>query len=310
MKKQPRHFLTLADYSPREILGLLDLAAKVKKSPRAYRRSLEGQCLALIFEKSSTRTRVSFEAGMFQLGGHALFLNKQDLQLGKSETTADTARVLSRFVQGIMIRTFAQSTVEELARYASVPVINGLSDSHHPCQVLADLQTLREKRGRLKGKRLVFVGDGNNVAQSLMIGCAKLGMRFKLVCPQNYGPDPAILAYSEKEAARNGGAVEVCRKAAGAARDADAVYTDVWTSMGQETEKARRLADFAGYQVDEALMKEAPGAVFLHCLPAHRGEEVSAGVMDGGQSAVWDEAENRLHAQKALLVTLMGKKKG
>ncbi len=306
MSKPPSHLLTLEELSQKELLALLALAAKVKKTPLKYGKALVGQCLAMIFEKNSTRTRVSFEVGMFQLGGHALFLGK-DMQMGKSETIEDTARVLSRFVQGIMIRTFAHKTVEDLAANSSVPVINGLSDSHHPCQTMADLQTIQEKFGKLKGLQVVFVGDGNNVAHSLMIGAAKTGMRFKLVCPKGYEPDPAVLASAKKEAQKTGSVIEVTQTVTGSIKGADVVYTDVWTSMGQEAESAKRLKDFQGYQVDKNRMAESPKAIFLHCLPAHRGEEVSAEVMDGRQSKVWDQAENRLHAQKALLITLMGK---
>jgi len=302
----PKHLLTLMEYSPKEVAGLLSLAAKVKKAPAKYGKVLKGQCLAMIFEKSSTRTRVSFEVGMVQLGGAALFLNKQDIQLGKSETVADTARVLSRFAQGIMIRTFAQETVEELAKHASIPVINGLSDSHHPCQTLADLQTIQENFKKLKGLQLVFVGDGNNVAHSLMIGSAKTGMHCRIICPAEYKPDSSILKYAQNEGKKTGSRVEVVHEIRGSAKDANVVYTDVWTSMGQEAEGVKRLKDFQGFQVNEKLMAESPEAIFLHCLPAHRGEEVSAGVMDGKQSRVWDQAENRLHAQKALLITLMG----
>jgi ornithine carbamoyltransferase len=306
MAKTPSHLLTLEELSSKELLRLLDLAAQVKKKPGRYRKALKGQTLGMIFEKSSTRTRVSFEVGMFQLGGHALFLNGNDIQIGRGETIPDTAKVLSRFVQGIMIRTFAHSTVETLAKHADIPVINGLTDSHHPCQILADLQTLQEHYGKLKGLQVVFVGDGNNVAHSLMIGAAKTGMHFKLVCPKGYEPDAAILKRAQKEGVKNGSRIEVTQKVEGSVKGSDAVYTDVWTSMGQEAEKTKRLKDFAGYQVNEKLMAESPKAVFLHCLPAHRGEEVSAGVMDGKRSLVWDEAENRLHAQKALMITLMG----
>lgn len=307
MAKTLRHLLTLEELSSKELLKLLELAAQVKKKPGKFRKALKGQTLGMIFEKSSTRTRVSFEVGMFQLGGHALFLNSNDIQIGRGETLPDTAKVLSRFVQGIMIRTFAHSTVETLAKHADIPVINGLTDSHHPCQILADLQTLQEYYGKLKGRQVVFVGDGNNVANSLMIGSAMTGMNFKLVCPKGYEPDAVILKRAQKEAAKNGSRVEVTTKVEGSVRGVDAVYTDVWTSMGQEAESAKRLKDFAGYQVNEKLMAESSEAVFLHCLPAHRGEEVSAGVMDGKRSLVWDEAENRLHAQKALMITLMGK---
>ncbi|HVZ80549.1 MAG TPA: ornithine carbamoyltransferase [bacterium] len=303
-----RHFLTLTDHSPKEIQGLLALAGRIKKSPARFSTALKGQCLAMIFEKNSTRTRVSFEVGMAQLGGHALFLGKQDIQMGKSETVPDTARVLSRFVQGIMIRTFSQATVEELAEHATVPVINGLSDSHHPCQALADLLTIQEHYGKLRGLQGVYVGDGNNVAHSLMEACAKVGMHLRLVCPPGYRPDAKVLAQVQKEGKTTGSKFETTEKVAGSVRGADWVYTDVWTSMGQEAENQMRLKAFQGYQVNERLMGEAPKAIFLHCLPAHRGEEVSAGVLEGPRSRVWDQAENRMHAQKALLVTLMGKK--
>lgn len=303
-----RHFLTLKDHSSREVLDLLALAARVKASPRRFSSALKGQCLAMIFEKNSTRTRVSFEVGMAQLGGHALFLGKQDIQMGKSETVPDTARVLSRFVQGIMIRTFSQATVEELAEHALVPVINGLSDSHHPCQALADLLTIQEHHGKLKGLQGVYVGDGNNVAHSLMEACAKVGMDLRLVCPAGYRPDPKVLAHVQKEGKVTGSKFEVTDKVRGSVRGAHWVYTDVWTSMGQEAESRKRLKAFRGFQVDEKLMAESPKAIFLHCLPAHRGEEVSAGVLEGPRSRVWDQAENRMHAQKALLITLMGKK--
>jgi ornithine carbamoyltransferase len=298
--------LTLLEFSNQELLSILNLAQSVKKKPQKYRKALKGQTLAMIFEKSSTRTRVSFEVGMAQLGGHALFLNKQDIQLGKSETVADTARVLSRFVQGIMIRTFAQKTVEELAKNASIPVINGLSDSHHPCQILADLLTIQEKFGRVKSVNVVYVGDGNNVAHSLLIGAAKTGMNLKVVCPKGYEPDKGILKAAQKETVKTKSKLEVVHQVRGSVQGADVVYTDVWTSMGQEAEQQKRLKAFEGLQVNESLLSEAPDALFMHCLPAHRGEEVSAGVMDGKKSVVWDQAENRLHAQKALLVRLLG----
>ncbi len=285
------------------------LAAKMKRTPAKYRKALDGQCLAMIFDKSSTRTRVSFDVGMTQLGGKALLLNGGEMQLGRGEPISDTAKVLSRYVQGIMIRTFAHSMVEKLAEYASVPVINGLTDSHHPCQVLADLQTILESFKKLKGLQLVYVGDGNNMAHSLMIGAAKTGMHCRIVCPGNYQPDVAILKSAQAEGKKTGSRIEVTREVRGSVRGADVVYTDVWTSMGQEAEKNKRLEDFRGFEVDEKLMAESPKAIFLHCLPAHRGEEVSAGVIDGKRSRVWDQAENRLHAQKALLVTLMGDKK-
>jgi ornithine carbamoyltransferase len=298
--------LTLQEFSPSEILGLLTLAQKVKKSPAKFRESLSGQCLAMVFDKSSTRTRVSFEVGMTQLGGHALYLSGNDLQLGRGETTADTARILSGYTQGIMVRTFAHKTVEELAESAKVPVINGLTDQHHPCQILADLLTLLEKFKKLKGLYLIFIGDGNNVAHSLMIGTALVGVNLKVVCPPAYQPDAEILRWAQKQAGKTQAHIEVTHSVKGSVKGADAVYTDVWTSMGQENEKEKRLRDFQGFQVNEELMAESPKALFFHCLPAHRGEEVSAGVIDGKKSVVWDQAENRLYAQKALLVNLMG----
>jgi ornithine carbamoyltransferase len=306
MSKHPKHLLTLEEFSSKELLALLGLAAKMKAKPSKYRKALRGQCLAMIFEKSSTRTRVSFDVGMTQLGGRALMLNGAELQLGRGEPLPDTAKVLSRYVQGIMIRTFAHKTVEELAENATVPVINGLTDTHHPCQVLADLQTIQENFGKLKGLQLVYVGDGNNMAHSLMIGAAKTGMHCRVVCPKDYQPDRAVLSFAQREGGKAGSRIEITQKVQGSVKGADVVYTDVWTSMGQEAESAKRLTAFAGFQVNEKLMSESKKAIFLHCLPAHRGEEVSAGVMDGQRSMVWDQAENRLHAQKALLATLMG----
>jgi ornithine carbamoyltransferase len=306
MSSSKRDFLTLLEFSNAELSNLLKLAGKIKKKPAKYKKALKGQALAMIFEKTSTRTRVSFEVGMAQLGGQALFLGKNDIQLGKGETVADTARVLSRMVQGIMARVYAHKTVEDLAEFSKVPVINGLSDLHHPCQCLADLLTIQEELGSLKGVQLVYVGDGNNVAHSLLIGAAKTGMHMKLVCPKDYQPQAFVLAAAQKEAAKTKSRLEVVHQAAGSVKGADVVYTDVWTSMGQEAEQAKRVKAFAGYQVNEKLMAESPQAIFLHCLPAYRGEEVSAGVIDGPKSRVWDQAENRLHAQKALLIALMG----
>lgn len=309
MPKKPKHLLTLLELTNQELLSILSLGARLKKTPGRWQKTLAGKSLAMVFEKSSTRTRVSFEVAMTQLGGHALYLNGNDLQLGRGETVSDTARVLSGYVDAIMIRTFSHQTVEELAGKAGVPVINGLTDTHHPCQALADLMTLQEEFKRLKGLQIVFVGDGNNVAHSLMIAAAKTGVHFRLVCPAGYEMDPSIVHLAKAEAAKTGARLETTREIKGSAKGAHAVYTDVWTSMGQEAEKAKRLKAFQGYQVNEDLMKESPGAVFLHCLPAHRGEEVSAGVIDGPQSRVWDEAENRLHAQKAVLLTLLGRAK-
>ncbi|MBE0467676.1 MAG: ornithine carbamoyltransferase, partial [Candidatus Desulforudis sp.] len=254
----------------------------------------------------STRTRVSFEMAMYQLGGHALPLSAAELQLGRGETIADTGRVLSRYVDGIMIRTFEQSDLDELARYADVPVINGLTDWEHPCQILADLQTILEHKGRLAGLKLAWVGDGNNVAHSLMLGGARTGMRVAVATPTGYAPDPKVAEAATAEAARTGGAVELTTDPVAAVRNADVVVTDTWASMGQESEHAARVQVFSPYQVNEALVAHArPDFIFMHCLPAHRGEEVVDAVMDGSHSVVWDEAENRLHAQKALLALVL-----
>jgi ornithine carbamoyltransferase len=302
------HFLSLKDWSREEIELLFEEAAAIKANPEAYATALAGKSLAMIFQKPSTRTRVSFEVGMFQLGGQALFLGANDIQLHRGETIADTARVLSRYVHGIMARVFAHQDVLDLARHGSVPVINGLSDLLHPCQVLADYFTLRERRGDLSGLKVAYVGDGNNVAHELMFGAVKLGMRFSIACPTGYEPNPLIYKSAVREAQKLGSPPpEVTADPLEAVSGADAVYTDVWTSMGQEKQAKKRLSDFQGFQVTPEMMEAAgPAAVFMHCLPAHRGEEVAADVIDGPQSVVFDEAENRLHVQKAILVTLMG----
>jgi ornithine carbamoyltransferase len=299
-----RHFTRVADWSREELLTALDLAddLKERQQRREEHHLLPGRTLATIFQKPSTRTRVSFEVGMAQLGGHALYLAASDLQLGRGETLRDTATVLSRYVDGIMIRTFAQDDVEELARHASVPVINGLTDSAHPCQALADVMTIRERLGRLEGVRVAYLGDGNNVCASLMVACAKLGADFVAATPEGYEPDEGAV-----ETAREaGGSVELMHSPRKAARDADVLYTDVWTSMGQEDERARRLRDLAGFGIDADLVQLAgDDAIVLHCLPAHYGEEITEEVLYGPHSAVWDQAENRLHAQKALLALVM-----
>jgi ornithine carbamoyltransferase len=299
-----RHFTRVADWSREELLTALDLAddLKERQQRREEHHLLPGRTLATIFQKPSTRTRVSFEVGMAQLGGHALYLAASDLQLGRGETLRDTATVLSRYVDGIMIRTFAQDDVEELARHASVPVINGLTDSAHPCQALADVMTIRERLGRLQGVRVAYLGDGNNVCASLMVACAKLGADFVAATPEGYEPDEGAV-----ETAREaGGSVELMHSPRKAARDADVLYTDVWTSMGQEDERARRLRDLAGFGIDADLVQLAgDDAIVLHCLPAHYGEEITEDVLYGPHSAVWDQAENRLHAQKALLALVM-----
>jgi len=298
-----RHFLSLADWSREELELLLELSAAIKSDPDHYAAALAGQSLAMVFQKASTRTRVSFEVGMHQLGGQALFLSAGDIQLHRGETIADTAQVLSRYVHGIMARVYAHQDLLDLATHGSVPVINGLSDLSHPCQALADYFTLREIRGELAGLKMAYVGDGNNVAHALMYGAVKLGLRFSIASPRGYQPNPAVVKNAVAQAQRLGSPLpEVTCDPMEAVRDADAVYTDVWTSMGQEAETQKRLAAFQGFQVTPATMAAArEKAVFMHCLPAHRGEEVAAEVIDGQQSVVFDEAENRLHAQKGLL---------
>lgn len=303
-----RDMIELDEYSTEEIQFLLDSAIEIKrkqKNGEVY-QPLKGKTIGLIFEKSSTRTRVSFEAGMFQLGGHALFLSKNDIQLGRGEPISDTAQVMSRYLDGLMIRTFGHDNVVNLAKYASIPVINGLSDMAHPCQVLADLQTVLEHKGKLKGLKMAFIGDGNNMAHSLLIGGAKMGMHVAVASPKGYEADASIVKLSGEIAAQTGGKITITQDPIEAAKDADVIYTDVWASMGFEEEQAQREAAFADYQVNEELVKAAkPDYLFLHCLPAHRGEEVSEGVIDGANSVIFDQAENRLHAQKALMVALM-----
>ncbi|HTY05358.1 MAG TPA: ornithine carbamoyltransferase [Gemmatimonadales bacterium] len=296
-----RDFLAITDFSKDEVVRLFDLAARMKSGQ--YRETpLAGQTLAMIFAKSSTRTRVSFEVGTYQLGGHALFLSSRDIQIGRGEPIPDTARVLSRYVDGIMIRTFDHAEVEELARFASIPVINGLTDLTHPCQVLADLFTVREALGTWEGKRIAWIGDGNNMANAWLEAAQVLGFELRLACPEGFEPN-----HDKFEAAGARARVTVTESPEEAVEGAHVVNTDVWASMGQEGEAESRRNAFKGYTVDKALMKQAdPKAIFLHCLPAHRGEEVTAEVIEGAQSRVWDEAENRLHVQKALLVTLMG----
>ncbi|GGM33923.1 ornithine carbamoyltransferase [Paraliobacillus quinghaiensis] len=303
-----RDFLTLADYSKEEITYLLQLAKEIKqkkKQGEVY-QPLKGKVLGLIFEKSSTRTRVSFEVGIYQLGGTGLFLSSKDIQIGRGEPISDTAKVLSGYLDGIMIRTFAQLDVEELAENASIPVINGLTDLYHPCQVLADLQTIEEVKGSLEDIKIAYIGDGNNMAHSLMLGAAKMGMHFSTAAPEGYLPDAAVV---EKAKAIGGDSSEITitTDPIEAIKDADVVYTDVWASMGQESEQKAREKLFASYQVNAELLQHAkPDYTFMHCLPAHRGEEVTAEIIDGNHSVVFQEAENRLHAQKALMVALMG----
>jgi ornithine carbamoyltransferase len=297
-----RDFLNIGDFSPAETFALLALAERMRAG--AYdARPLAGKALAMIFMKSSTRTRVSFEVGATQLGGTAHFLSPRDVQIGRGEPIADTARVLDRYVHGIMIRTFAHADAVTLAEYAGVPVINGLTDLSHPCQVLADVLTMRQHLGEIRGRTVAWIGDGNNMANSWIEAAAHLGFALRLACPEGYDPDAGMLA----DARAKGGDVTIVRDPMAAASGADVVTTDVWASMGQEEEQVLRVRAFAGYQVDETMMaRAARHAIFLHCLPAHRGEEVSAGVIDGPQSVVWDEAENRLHIQKAIMAALMG----
>jgi ornithine carbamoyltransferase len=297
----PRHFLAIPDFTEPELDRLFELGESMRAG-RYPKKPLAGQSLAMIFMKSSTRTRVSFEVGAWQLGGHALFLSPRDIQLGRGEPIADTARVLSRYVDGIMIRTFAHEDVEELARCATVPVINGLTDLLHPCQVLADLLTVRQQLGTYAGKIVAWIGDGNNMANSWINAAYRLGFPLRLACPEGYEPDRALL-----DRARAVADVRLLRDPREAVDGAHVVTTDVWASMGQEEEQSVRSRAFVGYTVDGSLMRRAaPNAIFLHCLPAHRGEEVAADVIDGPQSRVWDEAENRLHIQKAIMAALMG----
>ena len=297
-----RPFTRVADFSRDELELVLDTAARMKRAPREDQHLLPGRSLGMIFQKPSTRTRVSFEVGIAQLGGHALYLRSDDLQLGRGETIKDTAVVLSRYLDAIMIRTFAQKDVEELAGNASIPVINGLTDSAHPCQALADVLTIRERLGRIEGVRVAYLGDGNNVCSSLMVAVARLGGSFVAATPPGYEPDEKALAIAREP----GGQVEVTNDPEEAVRDADVLYTDVWTSMGQEEDRERRLRDLAGYGItSELVAKAADGAIVLHCLPAHYGEEITEEVLYGPSSAVWDQAENRLHAQKALLALVV-----
>ena len=299
-----KHLLKLLDVSEKEILEILNLADQLKYERKhgIPHRHLEGKSLGMIFQKASTRTRLSFESGMYQLGGQALFLSNRDLQIGRGEPVQDTARVMSRYLDGIMIRTFAQQEVEDLAKYGTIPVINGLTDFCHPCQILADLMTVREKKGSFAGLKACFIGDGNNMANSLIVGCLKVGMKFSIACPDGYRPDSRVLDFAKDY----GDKFTLTDNVLEAAADADVVITDVWASMGQEDEKAKREAAFKGYQVNDGVMKAARGdAMVLHCLPAHREEEITAKVFEEHADEIFEEAENRLHAQKAVMVKLM-----
>jgi len=303
-----RSFLKLNDFTKEELLQILDTADYLKLQNKLGKNEkiLEGKTLGMIFEKSSTRTRVSFEVGMYQLGGTALFLSSRDIQIGRGETIADTAKVLSRYVDGIMIRTFSQNTVEELAKEGTIPVINGLTDKYHPCQIMADFQTIREKFGKLEGLKLAYVGDSANVANSLLVGGAILGMDISVASPKGYQPKQDIMDIAEQEAVKSGVNLLVTDNVEAAAVNANILYTDVWVSMGKEEEKKKRLAALKDYQINSDVMKLAKkDAIVMHCLPAHRGEEITAEVIDGSQSVVFDEAENRLHAQKAIMALMI-----
>lgn len=303
MADTPRHFLSFADWSRTELLGLLDRAVELKASRGKSERPLEGKSVGMIFEKASTRTRVSFAVGIWEMGAMPLELPVALTQLGRGEPICDAARVLSRYVHGLVIRTYAQTRLEEFARWSSVPVINGLSDELHPCQVLADLMTARERLGSIENLQVAWIGDGNNMAHSWIEAASILGFELRIACPEGYGPDPSYLAAAEK---RGTGRIRLLGSPQEAAEGANVVTTDVWASMGQEEEAQARARAFAGYRVDAALMGLAdPAAVVLHCLPAHRGEEIDADVLEGPQSAVFDEAENRLHVQKAILEALI-----
>ena len=298
-----KHLLKLGDLSEKEIIEILNLADQLKyeKKNGIKHHLLKGKTLGLIFEKSSTRTRVSFEVGMYDLGGNALFLSSRDLQIGRGEPVQDTARVLSRYLDGIMIRTFAQSEVEDLAKYGSIPIINGLTDYCHPCQVLADLMTIREHKGVLAGRKMCYIGDGNNMTNSIIVGCIKMGMEVSVACPKGYEPDADIMAW-----ARETGKFTCTDDVFEAAKDADVLYTDVWASMGQEAEAEERKKIFKGYQINADVMAVAKSdAMVMHCLPAHRGEEITEDVLEAHADEIFDEAENRLHAQKAVLVKCM-----
>ena len=298
-----KHLLKLMDLSEKEIVEILNLADQLKyeKKNGIEHHLLKGKTLGLIFSKSSTRTRVSFEVGMYDLGGNALFLSSRDLQIGRGEPVQDTARVLSRYLDGIMIRTFAQSEVEDLAKYGSIPIINGLTDYCHPCQVLADLMTIREHKGTLAGRKMCYIGDGNNMTNSIIVGCIKMGMEVSVACPNGYEPDAEIMAW-----AKENGKFTCTEDILEAAKNADVLYTDVWASMGQEAEAEERKKIFKNYQINSTVMSVAKSdAMVMHCLPAHRGEEITEDVLEAHADEIFDEAENRLHAQKAVLVKCM-----
>lgn len=301
-----KNLITMLDYSSAEIIGLINAADKLKKQRGKMRTDLKGKSVAMVFQKPSNRTRVSFSVGVHELGGHSLYLGPDEISLGKRETTHDVAKTLARYVHCIVARVFHHSDIVELAQHAGVPVINALCDLHHPCQALADIQTIREQFGKFKGLTVAYVGDGNNVFHSLAIACAKVGMNVNFAGPKDYDPDPAILKMAQDIAKKNGAKITCGRDAKAAVKGAHVVYSDVWVSMGQEKETAKRIKQFKGYQINEALVKHAhKDYIFMHCLPAHRGLEVTEGVIDGKHSVIFDQAENRLHAQKAVLLHLL-----
>jgi ornithine carbamoyltransferase len=301
-----RDLITLLDYSGAEILSLIDSADRLKKQKGELRADLKGKSVALVFQKPSNRTRVSFEVGVYELGGHCLYLGLEEINLGKRESTYDVAKTLSRYVHCIVARVFNNKDIVELAQHADVPVINALCDLYHPCQALADIQTIREHFGKFKGLTLAYVGDGNNVFHSLMIACAKVGINVRFAGPRGYDPNPAIVRHARNIAEKNNCTIELGRDPKAAVKGAHVIYSDVWVSMGQEKETAKRIKEFKGYQINEALARSADkNYIFMHCLPAHRGLEVTAGIIDGKHSVIFDQAENRLHAQKAVLLKLL-----
>ncbi len=306
--KRKKDLLTISEMSANDILELLELARKLKRAPLSRKSALKDKTLALLFQKPSNRTRISFEVAMVHLGGYALYLSPQEINMGKRESVKDVAAVVSRYVDGVVARVFAHKDVVEFADSAEVPVINGLSDLAHPCQALSDVFTMREQKKKFKGVTVAYIGDGNNVLNSLMIACAKTGISIRVAAPEGYRPDPDIVALAARTAKRRGSYVEVFGDPAEAAKGADFVYTDVWVSMGQEEKKEKRMRDFKGFQIDARVMARAKkDAYFMHCLPAHRGEEVSAEVIDGKRSIVYDQAENRMHVEKAVLLRYLGK---
>lgn len=301
-----RDFLSIADWSSKELQKLLETSADIKARPRKYKDSIRGRSVALIFEKQSLRTHVTFDVGIYQLGGHSVYLTQSDINLGKRESVYDVSKNLERWMDAVVVRTFAHQSCVDMGRYMKVPVVNALTDFEHPCQAIGDFLTASEHLGKLRRKKFAFIGDGNNVCNSLMLMAAKMGMHFAVAAPEGYEPVQEVVRLSRKEAKKTGTEIEVVHDPAAAAKNSDVVYTDVWVSMGQEDQKEEKLKAFQGYQVNRQLMKLAKrSAIFMHCLPAHRGEEVTDDVIDSKQSVVWDEAENRLHSQKAVVYTLI-----